>query len=966
MNSSPEYLYSEKPTLEELQALGWQYLPGCLEGQAIPTDPQVTERESFKEILIKPRLQTALKRINLTDDGEPWLDDYQIESAISQLERAITTEKLIEANQLITELLWKGVTVSVPNGKDEKVQFIDFENLEQNDFLAVNQYRVDPPSSNGRNFSIPDIVLFVNGIPLVVIECKSPTLQNPLTDAIEDLLKYSNQRHSEQSEGIEKLFHYNLMMVAMSQHRAVVRAVCAKQDEYLAWQEVYPATPESIAQTFGVEKLRGDRQTLVAGLLKPDIVLDVLHNFTLFTTHTGKLEKVLPRYLQYRAILKAIARLQNNPTRQDHSDDQRGGIVWHTQGSGKSLSMVYLIRKMRRTPNLKRFKIVMVTDRTDLEKQLSATVNLTQEPLQIAKNVKQLNRYLAQPGAGLVFGMVQKFRGDDEEPQDLEEFIPEHLNDSPEILVMIDEAHRSHASTLHMNLMKALPNCAKIGFTGTPIVAAKKKKTAEIFGGWIDQYTIKEFQADGVTLRILYEGLEARATVANGETLDRLFEVIFRDKSEAERGKIKQKYATRGEVGEAKELIAAKAKEMLQHYIRHILPNGFKVQVVASSRRAAIRYHEAFSVALQDLIQKVENQRSILQSLDDEAIASLDEETQYLAYCARHLDALRTLETAVIISGDKEDPPDWQHWTSQTNQDQYIERFKKPLAEDGLAFLIVKSMLLTGFNAPIEQAMYIDRNLVEHELLQAIARVNRPYDGKDYGLIVDYYGIKIDEALAMYNVEDLIDSHFDLSTELPKLEDQSRRVLSIFAESQTDISDVEACLQLLDDQRLRVKFTESLKVFLETLDLILPRPAAAPYIPIAKKLGLIRKSLADLYRDEHLDLVGARAKVRELIDSYIQTQGIDPKTPPVDILSLEFQQHVNQRQSTRTQAAEMEHAARHHISVHFDEDPVYYKNLSERLEEILQKYSDNWTKEPPSLSNILKTSETADRQMTQA
>jgi type I site-specific restriction-modification system R (restriction) subunit len=467
------------------------------------------------------------------------------------------------------------------------------------------------------------------------------------------LLQYSNQRGSSQPEGAEKLFHYNQLMIAASQHRAAAGTIGANYEHFVEWkdvrppqpplvrgeqeqaaqevppltpeateevsplatgargvlsstkgeqeqaaQEVSPLTPEAteevpplatgargvLSSTKGEQEqaaqevspltpeateevpplatgaleevpplatgaleevpplargARGvlpelnSRQMLIAGMLQPANLLDILRNFTLFKTSGGRTIKLVPRYQQYRAVHEAIGRLLHNPSRTQHgTDDQRGGIIWHTQGSGKSLTMVYLIRKIRTIPALRRFKIVVVTDRTDLEKQLSDTAVLTGEPLQKAKNVKKLENYLKQPGAGLVFGMIQKFQGgEDSEEEEKFEPMPKNLNPSEDILVLIDEAHRSHASTLHTNLLTALPNCVRIGFTGTPIVQSAKKTTEQIFGGFIDQYNIRQSQEDKVTLPILYEGLEARGTVTQGDDLDQLFEIVFQDKT---------------------------------------------------------------------------------------------------------------------------------------------------------------------------------------------------------------------------------------------------------------------------------------------------------------------------------------------------------------------------------------------------------------------------------------------------
>jgi type I restriction enzyme R subunit len=748
---TPEYMYVEKPTIDQLTSMGWEYIEGSWD------DPQVTDRENFKQVLISDRLKAAIKRINLDDNGNPWLDDTQVNAAVSQLER-LGAQRLMEANQAATELLLKGTTVLGQDGKQHTVHFIDFEHPENNDFLAINQYRVDPPWATGnRGFIVPDIVLLVNGIPLVVIECKSPKLDNPITEAIRDLLQYSNQRGSSQPEGAEKLFHYNQLMIAASRGRAAAGTIGANYEHYVEWKYAPDLTPQPpslqgkgendsplLAGEGQGERSLNSRQMLIAGMLQPANLLDILRNFTLFKTSGGRTIKLVPRYQQYRAVHKSIQLLLNpqnslNPKSKIQNPKSDGGIIWHTQGSGKSLTMVYLIRKIRTIPALRRFKIVVVTDRTDLEKQLSDTAVLTGEPLQRAKNVKKLEEYLKQPGAGLVFGMIQKFKGgEDSEEEEQIEPIKKNLNPFEDILVLIDEAHRSHASTLHANLLEALPNCVRIGFTGTPIETNAKRTTRRIFGSFIDQYNIRQSQADGVTLPILYEGLEARGAITSGDDLDQLFEIIFQDKTPEERAQIKAKYATKTQISEARELIKAKARNMLRHYIEHILPGGFKAQVVASTRLAAVRYQEAFVEAQHALVQQLQSRAAILTSLDPETLESLDAETRFLALAFPHLDTIRRLEFATVISSDKNDDPSWKKWTDKSQQETHIERFKKPLDQDSLAILTVKSMLLTGFDAPLEQVLYLDRGMKEYELLQAIARVNRVYDDtKKYESLAD-------------------------------------------------------------------------------------------------------------------------------------------------------------------------------------------------------------------------------------
>lgn len=327
------------------------------------------------------------------------------------------------------------------------------------------------------------------------------------------------------------------------------------------------------------------------------------------------------------------------------------------------------------------------------------------------------------------------------------------------------------------------------------------------------------------------------------------------------------------------------------------------------------------------------------------------EDRQFLIRAYPRLDIIRRLEFAAIISDSHNDDPAWARWSDKSRVNGYIDRFKKPLVhadsakQDGLAFLIVKSMLLTGFDAPIEQVLYLDRLMQSYELLQAIARVNRTNPGKPCGYVVDYYGVArhLKEALAVYSAEDIQGALTSLTDELPKLGDRHRRVIVIFnSRGITDISDTDACVELLRDIKLRAEFVVKLKQFLESLAVVMPRPEALSYVRDAKVLGYVNKAAANLYRDSQLNLVGVGQKVRQLIDEYIVASGIDPRVLPISITDADFEAAVNARSSDRAKASEMEHAARYHISKRFQEDPAYYKRLSERLEEILERFQDNW------------------------
>lgn len=988
MNSAPEVTLVEQPFIDQLVSMGWLHTTGNLDF------PTATGRESFRDVLLLSDLRTALQRINLGPDGQPWLDDVRLNQAVNALTK-LGPSKLLEANQVATELLLKGTAVDGvegwEKGRARTVHFIDWDNPANNEFRVINQFRVDEPAGQAKKFMTPDLVLFCNGIPLVVVECKAPTVSEPMEEAIDQLQRYANQRSwSQGNEGNERLFHTNQFVVATHFDEARVGTFSSQAAHFLEWKDTNPTPMDDVAAQLGKTRL-SSQEKLVAGMLRPENLLDIVRHFTLFKTDNGKTYKVVCRYQQFRAVHRAVERLLTGKTRvQDGESDRRGGIIWHTQGSGKSLTMVFLIRKMRSDPSLRKFKIVVVTDRKDLQKQLAETATLTDETLTIVKpqvrgyksmsSADVLKEVLAKPGKDLVFAMIQKYRGDkvagneddDAGQDDTEELkaptkseVFPVLNQDEAILVLVDEAHRSHTNMAHANLREALPNCVRIGFTGTPIIMGDKKKTYEIFGSPIDRYGIKQSEEDGSTLPILYEGRTTESAVKGGGRLDELFEDMLADRTPEELEAIKQKYATKGNVMEAEALIAAKARDMLLHYTINVLPNGFKAQVVAVSRLAAIRYGAAFRAAKAELVAELEALTPHTLGLPDAILRRHGNRPALLVAAHPYLDKLRSLEFAPIISSSNNDDGAWREWSDPAAVEARIARFKKPLLHDDpskadpLAFLIVKSMLLTGFDAPVEQVMYLDRNVQQAELLQAIARVNRTNGKtKTAGLVVDYYGVAkhLKEALNAYSEEDVEGALKSLNDEIPRLRDRHFVVVNLFrSRGVDDIWDTDKCVELLRDEKLRAEFQVKLKAFLGTLDLVLPRPEALPYVNDGKQLAHIQLRARNLYRDSGRPIgkeVGA--KIRQLIDDHVISLGIDPKIPPISLTDASFDDAVDKVRSPRAKASEMEHALRYHIRQHQNEDPVHYQKLSERLDGILAEFKDRWDELLDALQGVVK------------
>jgi type I restriction enzyme R subunit len=671
--------------------------------------------------------------------------------------------------------------------------------------------------------------------------------------------------------------------------------------------------------------------------------------------------------------------------------------------------MVFLVRKMRMMSRLNRFKIVAVTDRTDLEGQLRETARLSGEALRPTdydttrheSPTALTQRILRETTPDIVFAMLQKYQdvekrdggekvamtifrkekkpGKDqpvverkitfEESIQFEEFPV--LNESEDILVLVDEAHRSHTRTLHRNLRKALPNAAIIGFTGTPILSKEKTETREIFGDFIDKYILQDSELDGATVPILYEG-RTDGLVKDAPGLDQLFEDMFQDYTPDELAVIKAKYATEGDVLEAPMLIEQKARDMIRHYVGVVLPEGFKAQVVATSRQAAVTYYEKLELARRELVGDLEALPPATLALTDDEVEKLDPDTRFLVRAHPLLPKLRVLETAVVISGDHNDPESWWDWSDKDEQEERIARFKRKLAlektekTDPLSILVVNNMLLTGFDAPVEQVLYLDRKIVAHDLLQAIARVNRTCGGKKCGYVVDYIGVArhLNEALKEYDGDDIECVFVDIHIELPKLLDRRARAVAVFTDRGiTDLQgQVDACVQLLEDLKVRADFINKLRLFYETLNILEHRPEVpADVFRDAKLLGFINKVAANLYRDPALNLLGVAEKVKMLINAHVSARGVDPKIPPTMITDAEFEKVLQAQLNNRARATQMQHAARYHIIGFSNQNPVYARKMSEKLEDILQRFKDDWAALERELRRFIEELKRGDR-----
>jgi len=578
---------------------------------------------------------------------------------------------------------------------------------------------------------------------------------------------------------------------------------------------------------------------------------------------------------------------------------------------------------MYRHATLSHWKVVFVTDRTQLEQQLAETSQSIGFTVKVADSIKEMKQLLRTDTSDLVMAMIHKFR-----EVDLAETFPE-LNPSPHILVMTDEAHRGQYKLLRANLDRGIPNAAHIGYTGTPI-----DKTERVFGDYIDKYTMRQSIEDGVTLEIVYEGRTHNAEVPDQAGMDKAFADMFSEYNLEQRLQILG-YGSRDAYLEAEPTIADKAKDMVAHYLTHVYPNGYKAQIVATSREAAVRYKKHVDAALATAIAQLEQANP----------GSLD------------LDQLKRMRTDVIISGGHNDLPHLKEYSDPAKHESSIKSFKLAFGKENegtsgdVGILIVNNMLLTGFDAPIEQVMYLDRVITDHDLLQAIARVNRVSgEAKGKGFVVDYVGIghHLKKALDAYDEreqKEIIDVLSFPEEELRELQDSHAAIMALLKKYElTDLTDHDAFFDVFYDEDIRFEFILAFKRLTKSLNLLLPARQALDYMGDYKALTAINILAGKHFRDARLSMKGIPPKLRAIVDDHLQSVGIDVKIKPISILDKDFEKDVARRNRTKTKAAEIEHAIRHHLEVDLGDDPDLQASFAEALARIFEEFKNNWNK----------------------
>jgi type I restriction enzyme R subunit len=689
----------ERAAIEWLEGLGYVHLSGL---SIAPGEPGA-ERDSYSEVVLRSWLTSAIDRLN------PQIPAAAREDALRKVLR-IDGPSLIQTNRAFHRMLVAGVDVEYPRGDGtlagDHARLIDFDSPENNDWHVVSQFTVVEGTRNRR----ADLVVFVNGLPLAVLELKNPAAESAsIWNAFEQLQTYKEQ--------IPSLFRFNEILVVSDGLQARVGSLTANREWFKVWRTAdgeRDAAPGSL-----------ELETLINGVFERQRFLDLIRDFVAYDEDDkGRTAKVIAGYHQFHAVKAAV---DETVRASGTSGDKRAGVVWHTQGSGKSFSMLFYAGRIARHPAMANPTVVVLTDRNDLDDQLFGQFDrcsdlLNQRPRQ-AESRSHLRELLSVASGGVVFATIQKFM-----PEEKGDKMPV-LSDRRNIVVIADEAHRSQYDLidgLARNMRDALPGAAFIGFTGTPI-EKNDANTRAVFGDYISVYDIQQAVADGATVPIYYESRVARLGLLEGELprIDEEFDEITEGEEEEKKQRLKSKWAAlEALVGDPKR-IALIAKDLVEHFERRREALAGKAMVVCMSRRICV-----------DLLN------AILKLRPDWASTSNDDETA---------ESKKACVAKIIMTGSAADGPEWQpHIRTKERRREMANRFKDP--KDPFALVIVRDMWLTGFDAPCMHTMYADKPMRGHGLMQAIARVNRVFRDKPGGLVVDYLGLadQLKQALATY------------------------------------------------------------------------------------------------------------------------------------------------------------------------------------------------------------------------
>lgn len=919
-----EYNDSQKPALNLLQKMGWKYLS--------PEEVFTARGETFTNVILDDVLAQQLSKINAFEyKGESYkFSTGSIQGAINALKN-VPNEGLVQTNERVYDLMTLGKSFNETVQGDRKaytVNYIDWQNLENNVFHVTEEFEVE----GGKGKRRPDIVLFVNGIPFVVIENKRRDKNDSIDEAISQTLR--NQR---EKEGIPRLFYYSQLVLAVHPNEVKYGATGTPAKFWSVWKEdvereITKLLKKKTNDTLPEERLVTEQDKGLYALCSTKRLLDIVYKYIVFD---GPDKKVC-RYQQYFAVQETIQRVKTK----NKEGNRQGGVIWHTTGSGKSLTMVMLSKALALDTTIDSPRVIIVTDRISLDKQIFKTFVNCGKHVKKAKSGNDLVELLQDKGNEIITTIIDKF--------EIATKRASFKDTSQNIFVLVDESHRSQYGSAHANMKRIVPNASYIGFTGTPLMKSQKS-TSKKFGGFIHKYTIDQAVKDGAVLPLLYEGRSAKLSI-NKKQIDKGFERLAAPLSEEAQKDLKKKFATIGKIYESDHVIEEIAYDISKHFLENWKGTGFKAQLAVPRIDTAIKYQKYFESQTDGDIKI--NTRVVFtppdsrQNNDDVWSETSSESQKYWEQILERFNDQESYETWVV------------------------DRFKEETNE--VELIIVVSKLLTGFDAPRNTVLYLAKPLVAHNLLQAIARVNRLFKGKEHGHIIDYVGVlgKLDEALTEYSAledfdeEDLKNTVIDVKEEIRKVPIRHAEVWDIF-KGVYNKDDIEALERHIAEKDVRDQFYERVSAFARILQTALASDdfyieynaeQIGFYKSELKKFQSLRLSVQFRYA-EKISYKEYEPRVRKLLDTYIDADEVQVLTKDVNIFDKNMVEEALETygKTPASKADFIAHQMKKVITENMEKDEAFYKKFSQLIEETINDFYEGRLTEKEYLEAMQKT-----------
>lgn len=908
-NAYLEVNASQKPAIALLQSMGYTYIS--------PEDCE-KQRGSRYHVLLKDILRGQLRRLNRYSyaGAENEFSAANIERAMEELDEPLT-DGLVRTSEKIYDalLLGKSYPETVGGGKSLSfnLKYIDWEHPENNLFHVTEEFAVE--SQDKLHNARPDIVLFINGIPFAVIECKAPYIS--VKQAVEQMIR------NQQADYIPQLFKYAQIVMATNKNVVKYATAGTPKKFWSVWKEQDTEFLDSRLAQLVADRAPTEQDRNIISLFSRERLMELTRYFVLFDANVKK----ICRYQQYfaiREIIKTIAQ-------KDSKGNRQSGVIWHTQGSGKSLTMVMLAKYILMELAVCNPRVVIVTDRKELDGQIAATFAHTRLNPARATSGRHLVELVTNGKADVITTIINKFNTAER---------LEAKNNSRDVFVLIDESHRSNYGSMAAKMRTVFPNACYIGFTGTPLMK-REKNTLTKFGKLIHKYTIQDGVEDGAIVPLIYEGRFVEQKV-DEENIDMWFQQTTKRLTDPQKEDLRRKWSSIRRLTSTDARIKRIALDINNHFLLGFKDTGFKAMLATNYKRDAIRYLKCFEQFGDLNCAVVISPPDMRESVDD-----VDEGT----------------DNMVI-----------EYWEKMMKQygdaDTYEEAMKNKFCDGEIDILIVCSKLLTGFDAPVCQVLYIDKELKEHGLLQAIARTNRLHDGKEYGLIVDYRGLiqKLDAAMDMYsgagleNFEgrDLRGVVIDVLEALGQLRTAYTNLIDLFADVK-DLSDTEAVEVSLADEKKREQFYNLLCAFGRALDLVLNSEQAYAALPGEERekyqnrflfFSKVRRSVKIRYCDA-IDNREYEPLMQNLLDTHLSVAGLKQITNPVDILNKDdFERELEELGSLRAKADAITSRLSKSISAKYEENPAYYDSFSKRIKDALDQYKEKVISEAEYLAKM--------------